>query len=68
MWDGFGIKKVQVINATLLAKLGWQIITDPDNWLFKVVSAKYLTTENFLEAKKLLMLQQYRNISWMIDI
>lgn len=35
------------MNVTLLAKLRWYIITDPDDIWVKVVSAKYLIKVNF---------------------
>lgn len=63
-----GIRKIQDANATLLFKLGWKVITDPHNVWFKVVFAKYLYRENFLEQKKLLMLQTCGNTSRITDI
>lgn len=49
---GLGIRKTQDVNAALLVKLGWKIIKEPDNLWTKVVSAKYLTKEDFLDVKK----------------
>lgn len=49
---GLGIKKIQDVSAVLSAKLGRNVITDLDNILVKVFYAKYLTKDNFLEAKK----------------
>lgn len=37
---GLGIRKTQDVNASLLTRLGWTIIIDPDNVWFKVVTAK----------------------------
>lgn len=54
--EGLGIRKIQDINATLLAKLRWKVLTDLDNIWVKVVSVKNLTKGNFLEVKEKLML------------
>lgn len=48
-----GIRKVQDVNVALFAKLGWKVSTNPNNLLVKVVPAKYLTGDDFLEAKEL---------------
>lgn len=49
---GLGIQKVQDTNASLLAKLGRKVITEPNNIWVQVVSAKYLSKVNFLDTKK----------------
>lgn len=49
---GLGIRRVEDLNAVMLAKLRWEVIIDPKNLWVKVVSAKYLSKENFLDAKK----------------
>lgn len=38
--DGLGIRPILHFNKAALAKLGWKIITQPDNLWVKVVSAK----------------------------
>lgn len=40
------------MNAVMLAKLGWKILTDSNNIGVKVVSAKYLNDKHFFEVKK----------------
>lgn len=41
------------VNAVLLAKLGWTILSDPDNIWVKVVSQRYLNIVSFTEARDL---------------
>lgn len=36
-----GIRKYQYINAAKLAKLGWKVLTNPENLWVQMVSAKY---------------------------
>lgn len=36
----------------MLAKLGWEMLLDPNNIWVQVFSAKYLNKEEFLEIKK----------------
>lgn len=50
--DGLSIRKVQDVNAALFAKLGWEVLTELNDLWVKVVLPKYLTKDNFLEAKK----------------
>lgn len=50
--EGLGFKRIQDVNATLLAKLGWKILINPNNIWVRVVSTKYLSKVNYLEAKK----------------
>lgn len=39
---GLGIRPSPWFNKAVLAKLGWKILTDPNNWWVKLVTAKYL--------------------------
>lgn len=50
---GSGIRNSPDINAAMLEKLSWNILTDPDNIWIRVVSAKYFVKKNFLEIKKM---------------
>lgn len=47
-----GIRRTQDVNAAFIAKLGWKIITGPDNLWTRVVSAKYLGKGDFLQICK----------------
>lgn len=49
---GLGIKKAKDMNAAMLTKLGSKILIEPHNLWVRIVSDKYLTSANFLEAKK----------------
>lgn len=44
--------KTQDVDAGLLIKLGWKVLTNPDNILVKVVFAKHLKNVGSFEAKK----------------
>lgn len=50
--DGLGIKKYQNINAANLTKLKWKVLTKPEIVWIQVVSAKYLSNNNFMDVKK----------------
>lgn len=49
---GLGIRKYQDINAANLAKLGWKVLTTPENLWVQVVLATYLSNNNFMEVRK----------------
>lgn len=48
---GLGIRKSNCFNNACLAKLGWQVLTDDQNWWVQLVKQKYLHRENFMDAK-----------------
>lgn len=47
-----GIRRTNVVNTALLAKLEWKILNNPDNIRVKVILTKYLNNLSFLEMKK----------------
>lgn len=49
---GLGIRPSSWFNKAALAKLGWKILTDPNNWWVKLVTAKYLKRNDFFSVKK----------------
>lgn len=49
---GRGIRRTQNINAVLLVKFGWKIITKPDHIWSTIVSKKYLDKWDFFQNKK----------------
>lgn len=49
---GLGIRSSSVFNKAALTKLGWKIISDPDNWWVQIMRAKYLRRDNFFSVKK----------------
>lgn len=50
--SGLGVRSTDCFNQAALAKLGWKIITDPQNWWVQIISVKYLRSTNFFSAKK----------------
>lgn len=49
---GLGIRPYSDFNKAALAKLGWKILTDPNNWWVQIMHAKYLRKNNFFSVKK----------------
>ncbi|GMI74475.1 hypothetical protein HRI_001116800 [Hibiscus trionum] len=47
---GMGFRDLAKFNIAILAKQGWQLLTNPDSLLFKVLKGRYYPTENFLSA------------------
>lgn len=64
---GLGIRKFQDVNAAIIVKLRWKVLKDPDNLWVRVVSAKYLTRNNFLEVRKTGNASMGGSIFWTID-
>lgn len=44
--EGLAIRNLEHLNDAYLAKLGWKILTDHNNWLVQIVRRKYLHKEN----------------------
>lgn len=49
---GYGLRTTARFKKVELAKLGWKILTERDNWWIKVITAKYLRHPSFLLTKK----------------
>lgn len=47
---GLGLRKAEVFNEALLAKLAWQMINDPNKVWVRVMHEKYLKQHDFLTA------------------
>ncbi|CAL1397819.1 unnamed protein product [Linum trigynum] len=47
---GLGFRRFEQFNQALLAKIGWQIMTDPQSLLAQVYKGKYFPTGTFLTA------------------
>lgn len=58
---GLQIRKLQDVNAKLLAKLSWKLLTDPENIWIKVVSAEYLGRLIFSRQRKLIRFLKFGN-------
>lgn len=48
---GLGFRKTVDVNPSLLAKLVWKVLTDPNNIWVRVVPRKFLKNGNFLDVK-----------------
>lgn len=49
---GLGVRPSAWFNNAALAKLGWKLLTDPNNWWVRIMSAKYLRNKSFFTVKK----------------
>ncbi|CAL1411430.1 unnamed protein product [Linum trigynum] len=47
---GMGFRRFEQFNQALLAKIGWQILSEPDSLLAKVYKGKYFPNGTFLSA------------------
>ena len=50
LW-GMGFRNLQAFNLALLAKQGWQILSNPNPLMGKVYKAKYFPYDDILNAK-----------------
>jgi hypothetical protein len=48
---GLGLRTMEVQNSSLLAKLGWQILSSRDSLWVKALTSKYLHASTFLSAQ-----------------
>lgn len=48
---GMGFKDIKVLNLALLAKQGWQILSNPNSLSHKILKEKYFPESNFMEAQ-----------------
>ncbi|XP_056864344.1 uncharacterized mitochondrial protein AtMg00310-like [Raphanus sativus] len=49
--EGLGYKDITSVNDSLLAKVGWRILKNPDCLLARCLMGKYCHTESFLKCK-----------------
>ncbi|OVA12590.1 Reverse transcriptase zinc-binding domain [Macleaya cordata] len=49
---GLGIRKPELVNKALTAKLTWRFLTNPDAIWVQLLKAKYLNSNQFWEVKK----------------
>ncbi|PRQ27069.1 putative reverse transcriptase zinc-binding domain-containing protein [Rosa chinensis] len=57
---GLGIRPVSCFNKAALAKLGWKVITDHNNWWVEIVRKKYLWKFSFFDVPK----QPHQSFAW----
>lgn len=50
---GLGLRKGDVANLALVAKLGWRISTQTDNYWVQIMRAKYLRNLSFFEIQRM---------------
>jgi hypothetical protein len=50
-WGGLGIRPLETQNRSLLAKLGWNILTKNNILWVSTLKSKYLINSDFLQAK-----------------
>lgn len=55
-----GIKNIEHFNRVCLAKLGWKVLFDKENWWANIVRRKNLRTDSFMETKA----KQNHSTSW----
>ena len=55
---GLGLRKTAAVNTAFLAKLGWKILTQPENFWVQHIRAKYGPPEHFFT------LRSKRTDSW----
>ena len=48
---GLGLRKSAAVNTACLAKLGWKILTQPDNFWVQQMRAKYGSPEQFFDSR-----------------
>ena len=48
---GLGIRNIEHFNRACLAKLGWKVLFDKDNWWANIVRRKYLRSDSFMETR-----------------
>lgn len=48
---GLGFRDIERCNDSLLAKLGWRIIQNPDSLLARMLTSKYCRDSSFMECK-----------------
>ena len=51
MQGGLGLRQTLPMNKAFLAKLGWKILTEPDNFWVKLVTQKYLKGQSLFACK-----------------
>ena len=49
---GMGFQDLQAFNLAMLAKQGWQILTNPNFIMARVFKARYFPHDNILSSKK----------------
>ena len=52
LFDGMGFRNLQAFNLALLAKQGWQILSNPNSLVSWVYKAKYFPHDDVLNSKK----------------
>ena len=57
---GLGVRPTNVFNNSALAKLGWKLITEPNNWWAQIVRKKYLWNNSFFTVGK----KQVNSCTW----
>ena len=51
LYGGMGFRNLQALNLALLAKQGWQILTNPTSLVARVYKAKYFPFEDVLNSR-----------------
>ena len=51
LYGGMGFRNLEVFNLALLAKQGWQILSNPNSLMARVYKAKYFPYDDILNAK-----------------
>lgn len=57
---GLRIRCLDHFNNAYLAKLGWNILMDDDNWWVQLVRRRYLKQEDFMQNK----IKQHYSLAW----
>lgn len=52
LFGGMGFQNLQAFNLALLAKQGWQILSNPNSLVAQVYKAKYFPHDDVLNSKK----------------
>lgn len=58
--EGLGIRRFYHFNNVCLAKLGWKVLTNENNWWVQFVKRKYLGRDNILSCK----VKQKHYLAW----